>query len=401
MTLSGMDTNSPLPPPPPTTRQPVDGARRLYRAPSDERVIGGVAKGLAEYLKVSTDLVRLAFIIATFIGGLGLVMYVAGYLLIPERPPHVPANSSSSKDTISSAPAILGVVLILIAMSILFDDLWLWSGSVFWGLVLVVVGVLLFRRAQEEPQPHRVGAPAQVEHGYRGPGGTPPPAVGPSTYQAPPPRPQPKPARQRSPLGRLTIAVALIVTGLAFWLDQAGAVTLSGVQIGAAALAVLGGGLLIGTVFGRARWLLVLAVMLAVPLLIAASLRLPFDVTTGQRFIAPDSIAEIAPNYSLGFGQLQLDMSDVDFSGRTVEVDTDLGAGEVDITVPENVRVEVDSFVGLGEYAIFDRRGEGGDLRRSTVREGRSGSDGTLRIDASVGVGTLSITTSDSTEVLR
>jgi phage shock protein PspC (stress-responsive transcriptional regulator) len=49
-------------------------------------MVAGVAAGLADYLNVDVTIVRIGFVVATFLGGgLGVVAYVAGLLLVPEE----------------------------------------------------------------------------------------------------------------------------------------------------------------------------------------------------------------------------------------------------------------------------------------------------------------------------
>lgn len=55
---------------------------RLYRS-SREKMIGGVCGGLAEYFNVDVTLVRLIVLVTLFIGGAGILLYVAALLIIP------------------------------------------------------------------------------------------------------------------------------------------------------------------------------------------------------------------------------------------------------------------------------------------------------------------------------
>ena len=48
------------------------------------RMVGGVAVGLADYFDVDPTLVRIGFVALTFLGGLAVPLYIAGWLLIPE-----------------------------------------------------------------------------------------------------------------------------------------------------------------------------------------------------------------------------------------------------------------------------------------------------------------------------
>lgn len=60
--------------------------RRLYRT-VDDRMLGGVAGGLADYLKVDPVGIRLLFAALTlFSGGVFLLVYLAGWMLLPEAP---------------------------------------------------------------------------------------------------------------------------------------------------------------------------------------------------------------------------------------------------------------------------------------------------------------------------
>jgi phage shock protein PspC (stress-responsive transcriptional regulator) len=52
--------------------------------PAGDRVIGGVASGIARSLGVDPVIVRIGFVVAALLGLAGVVLYVAGWLLIPD-----------------------------------------------------------------------------------------------------------------------------------------------------------------------------------------------------------------------------------------------------------------------------------------------------------------------------
>ena len=58
--------------------------KKLYRI-KEGALMFGVCTGLAEYFGVDVNLVRLAAIAAACAGGLGVVVYAAAVLLLPER----------------------------------------------------------------------------------------------------------------------------------------------------------------------------------------------------------------------------------------------------------------------------------------------------------------------------
>jgi phage shock protein PspC (stress-responsive transcriptional regulator) len=51
----------------------------------DDRMIAGVAAGLARYLGADVTLVRVVLAVLTIVGGAGVPIYAAGWLLIPEE----------------------------------------------------------------------------------------------------------------------------------------------------------------------------------------------------------------------------------------------------------------------------------------------------------------------------
>ena len=59
--------------------------RPALRRPFDDRMLAGVAAGLARYFGVDPTIVRIAFVVLTLVGGGGIPLYLAGLLLIPEE----------------------------------------------------------------------------------------------------------------------------------------------------------------------------------------------------------------------------------------------------------------------------------------------------------------------------
>ncbi len=60
-------------------------AERLYRSRTN-KVIGGVAGGLGEYLNIDPVLIRVLFVIITLINGLGLLLYIILWIVVQEEP---------------------------------------------------------------------------------------------------------------------------------------------------------------------------------------------------------------------------------------------------------------------------------------------------------------------------
>jgi len=56
--------------------------KKLTRSSSD-RMVGGVASGLAEYFGIDPVMARVGFVIATLMSGAGLVAYLALLIVVP------------------------------------------------------------------------------------------------------------------------------------------------------------------------------------------------------------------------------------------------------------------------------------------------------------------------------
>jgi phage shock protein PspC (stress-responsive transcriptional regulator) len=59
------------------------GYHRMYRD-TDHRIIGGVCSGIGAYWNVDPWIIRLIFVVVTMLGGLGLLVYLILYIVLPE-----------------------------------------------------------------------------------------------------------------------------------------------------------------------------------------------------------------------------------------------------------------------------------------------------------------------------
>lgn len=119
--------------------------------PTHGRVIAGVARGLAEHLRMPVWLVRLGFVVLALGGGVGVVLYVAFWAVLPqsaeadEAAADDDAASSSLVRLVGIAAVLIGVVLLLSAMGV--DVL----GSAVIPLVIALVGgALVWQQADDD-----------------------------------------------------------------------------------------------------------------------------------------------------------------------------------------------------------------------------------------------------------
>ena len=62
----------------------VPGTGALRR-PLQGRLVAGVAAGVAEYLDIDPVMVRIALVVLTVFGGVGVLVYLAAWALVPEE----------------------------------------------------------------------------------------------------------------------------------------------------------------------------------------------------------------------------------------------------------------------------------------------------------------------------
>ncbi|HEV3463290.1 MAG TPA: PspC domain-containing protein, partial [Actinomycetota bacterium] len=150
------DQAPPPPPPPPIEPPPAASApgagpapgavRRLTRR-TDNKILAGVASGIAAYLGIEPWIVRIGFVILVPFGGFGILAYLIAWLLVPVEG----SQQSLAGDVLRRPPSgfrgYLGVALILLAVAILASAFS--EPGVIWAIVLIAFGVFLFR--QDDP----------------------------------------------------------------------------------------------------------------------------------------------------------------------------------------------------------------------------------------------------------
>jgi phage shock protein C len=139
--------------------------KRLYRSSTD-RVIGGVAGGLATYFNLDPLLVRFLFIIFTIFGGGAVVVYIVLWIVTPEassvqskiqNQPKMETKENPStppvEDRKHKGNLIGGLVLITLGGIFLADQFI--PGIDFgdlWPVILIVIGAGLLINAFGKPK---------------------------------------------------------------------------------------------------------------------------------------------------------------------------------------------------------------------------------------------------------
>lgn len=373
--------------PPPAGPPPV---RRITRSP-DGRV-GGVAAGIADYFAVDPLLVRLAFVVATFMGGFGLAAYGVAWLVIPAADT---ATYSGPRRQIREFDGRMVLAVVLLAGAAMVGIIEPFDNTVFIPLVLLAGGIfLLWQQPPGDAAPNPESAPPTPTTFAAPAAGlddqTPPPPVAPV--------PSPRPPRPPSVVSRFTLSVVLLVFAAGALWNQVADDTISVTALIATALAVTGLGIMVGAVRGRARGLIPLGLVLALALGVSAVAEPIIDDGIGERRYVVSDFDDLRPAYRLGIGELVVDLRSVELPpGSRTTVDVDLGIGDARLLVPDGTIV-VDADVDLGDLTVFGRNESGSGNRvivtdtSATDTEGDAEAPGTLVVefDVTIGEGTVS-----------
>lgn len=328
----------------------------------DRRVIAGVASGLADYWNVSPAIVRIGFIALAPFGGLGILLYVAGWLIIPDD-----GESESIADEAlrkaRSGESWVGVAFLTLAAVIAFSSISGIDGSIAWAVTLGVIGYLLYRgdrradtggvetgnvantKTVAESKRLHPTARTRVARADRPPRQPRPPR------EPRQPRP-PRPRRERSILGRVTLAAGFLTMGGMVLADNSGMYVEPRHYV-AALLTVVASGLIVGAFVGRARWLVVVGVIL-LPFAFAASWTDGFtwSLDAEEVRLVPMTVDDLDSSYSFEAVDGVIDLRNL--TGETFDLNVDVGAGDLDVYLPTSgTGSSIDIDMGVGDLTIF------------------------------------------------
>ena len=371
--------------------EPLATYRRLQRRTSN-RVIGGVAGGLADYLNVDPLLIRVGFAGLMLFSGAGIPLYILGWLFIPlaGRPDSLAMGWLRSLALRPGTIVVLGVVVILVFLSFpvmrRLED-WYVPGEIFWALGIALVGLfLLLPRGQGGSGVARPAAATPADaSGMPAAASAAPPAT---TYWTPAPAaPVPaEPVRPASPLGWYALAAAFIAIGIVAIIDNLSTVPVELADYFGVALLALGVGLLVGAWWGRARLLIVVALVILPFALASSFVKVPLDGGIGDRYYWPQSIAEVQPESRLVAGEIYFDLTKLVGETGPVNLTASVGVGRIVVILPKDAAVDVTSSVEGGRLALFGSERVGTSLRQRVVGDGAGGgATVVLRLDVGIG----------------
>jgi signal transduction histidine kinase/phage shock protein PspC (stress-responsive transcriptional regulator) len=139
----------------PTT---VDGVPRLVRL-VDQRLVAGVAAGVARHLGAPVGLVRIVFVILGLLAGAGVVGYALLWIFVPQGtgPGGAPGSSVSRRASAVERRQAIGIAAIGVAAGIVTLALGAgrWIGALAGPLVIVAIGAAFIWREADDSQRQR------------------------------------------------------------------------------------------------------------------------------------------------------------------------------------------------------------------------------------------------------
>jgi phage shock protein PspC (stress-responsive transcriptional regulator) len=389
------------------------------RRPRQGRKIAGVAAAIGNRYDIDPVIVRVALVVTAFFGGAGVLLYLAGWLLFPEQNDDEAPFMAMIRQGRSSTSTFFTLLLCAVTIGALIFTLSGDNGSGLLGLVVLIAGMYLLHRhrAALGRQPTRPAAPADSQPTVTL--GTQPtmnmPVSDPEPRTEPPawdplgaapfawdlpeptpvgPEPEPPARRPRTKVGGITLGAALAVGGAAA-LAMPYASWLTPGHIVGMVLAVIGTGMVLGSLVGGGRGLIGLAVPLALVGFVFAN-----TGPGGPSIVAeqwgdisrrPATTAAVLPDYRVGGGSIDLDLTALPESG-IVRTSVSTGLGTVSVLVPPTADVEVNCGANLGSVECLGEEQNASDAHVSTVDYGTDGPGGLkIYLDARVNSGTVEV----------
>lgn len=347
---------------PRVTRDQMLDVDRLRRSSSDKHV-AGVAGGLGRHFDIDPLIFRVAFAVTAFFG-VGVMLYGALWLLLPDDAEHAPISTTPETRKVLVLTAAGVAALLLLSMVV-------GSHSIFWLAALALAGLGLYAILKRPPtgpyQSPQAGPDASAPTGHEQddaehttatgtdaarPRGPERPAA---SYQ---PQPQPRPRRTGMILFWPTVALLAIAMGSLAMYDIDHVVADGAYP--ALAIAVIGLMLVIGAFAGRAGGLILLGLLTIPPLVLTSTLGNDFTRGGSNQDLAPASAAMVQPHYDIGNGRLELDLTrlapDELAKLSDHEIEIDMKAGEIVVILPADVGYHVEAALSLAGEIDIDGR---------------------------------------------
>ena len=150
----------------------------------------------------------------------------------------------------------------------------------------------------------------------------------------------------------------------------------------------------------RLRWVFVTVVLgVAAVVVVAAATVFSIEAASGVPLrggigdtqFRPTSADQVARNYRLALGSMNVDLSAVPFRSGTTHVTATVGIGRLVVEVPPGPSVSVVAHSGLGDVEVFGQNNDGLSTVQTVSAAGATGSRSHVVVDADAGVGQVQV----------
>ena len=362
-------------------------ARRLVR-PQEGRWIGGVAAGLGRYFDVNPLVYRIAFAALALVGGTGLLLYLAAWLVIPEEGRDESIAVEALRDRRDQPWLLVGVGLLAFGALFALSEARFWpgTGNVWLAATLVGGALVWWHVSQRADRPRAAETTTTTTTASAAPVAA---DEAPTRVQPPPspPRPPARPSLFAPVLGALLAAAGLF--GLLAVLDVYDVDVAAAL---AAGVVIVGAAIAIGAMTQRrVGGLVVLGLLLLAAFSVAAMTPVSVGAGVGEKSEQPATITALEPSYELGIGDLELDLGDLTLPAGTTSVDASVGVGKLVVTVPEDVALLIDAHAGIGSIDLLGSRDDGVDADRTVALPGSTPDAPVLDLEADIAIGDIEV----------
>jgi phage shock protein PspC (stress-responsive transcriptional regulator) len=217
--------------------------------------------------------------------------------------------------------------------------------------------------------------------------------VAPFAWDLPEPAAAPAPPapRDRNVIGRITLAMVLLVGGLAAVGSLQGWWALSWAGVAAVALTIVAVGLLIASLRGQGKSLIGPGIFLSLVTLALTVTGIDGTTGYGQQTWAPTTVAAATQDFELNGGQGTLDLRQLDLrAGQSVDTELTVRAGQATVIVPDDTAVNLTCTANAGEIDCLGIREDGLHREITTTQDGSS-DNGTINLTVHVGAGQATV----------
>ena len=298
--------------------------QRLERSRSD-RMLAGVSGGLARYFGIHPAFYRVGFVVLALIGGAGILIYLAAALVIPGEGKEDSIAAAALRERRNHPLPVIGLAIAAVAGTVLLSRVSLWpSGDAAWVLILIGGGAVFLLTRRRGDEAVAPAAALSDEEAANA-------STVPATV-APPRR------------GRFWRTLLIVVGSL-------------------------------------------LALLLVTVAVFVAVFPVHLSRGVGNETYVPASAADLHRSYSLGVGDLFLDLRNVRLPVGETKLTTRVDVGGLRVIVPPDAAVRVKADVRLGYLNLFGEANDGRNVDDAVTERGAR----VLVLGAHVGAGSLRV----------